>query len=475
MSRFAADIARIASGSVAAQALALAAAPWLTRLFPPSAFGEYALFLSIVAVITVFACARYELAITLPDGDREAVGVLALALCSALLVSALSSGVLLAAAPLDRLFDGSAALTSTLWLLPPTVFCSAATLALTYWSSRLKQFGRIGVAHLAGALAAVGWQIGAGLDGRTSAAMLIAGSALGQAVSAVVLSGSFVVRDRALLGAISAAGLRAAAVRYRRFPLYSLPAAIMNNVSWQTPVFMLGALYTPAVAGFYSLSHRVLRLPMHLMGRSLSQVFYQRASVAAREGTLAPLVERMIRGLTTLALLPSLLLALVGRDLFVVAFGAPWAEAGVFVQILSLWTLVWFVSSPLSTIFSALERQPFDLWLNAGILTSRIAALGIGAWLGGPRLALALFAVSGVLVYGYLLFAIASAASLPARRVLAILGAELVRCLPLVVPVAAAVVAGLPALVVLGLAALAGAMHVLRAGTQVYRMTFRHG
>jgi O-antigen/teichoic acid export membrane protein len=96
------------------------------------------------------------------------------------------------------------------------------------------------------------------------------------------------------------------------------------------------------------------------------------------------------------------MLTFIGQDLFVVLFGPEWAEAGVYVQILSIWTFFWFISSPISNLFSVLERQDLALYINTLIFISRVIALVIGGYLHNARLAILLFGVSGILVYGYL-------------------------------------------------------------------------
>jgi len=105
-----------------------------------------------------------------------------------------------------------------------------------------------------------------------------------------------------------------------------------------------------------------------------------------------------------------------------VVFGNQWAEAGTYTQILSIWTFFWFVSSPLSTLYYVLEKQDFFLKLNVAIIVTRAVSLGIGGYLGSARLALALFAASGIVVYGYLGLFIVAASGVPWKRIFTILG-----------------------------------------------------
>jgi lipopolysaccharide exporter len=169
---------------------------------------------------------------------------------------------------------------------------------------------------------------------------------------------------------------------------------------------------------------------MSVVGTAIAQVILQRASQAKHEGVLPQLVEGAFRPLVILSLFPMLMLSLIGRDLFVTVLGAPWSEAGVYAQILSIWMFVWFVSSPLSTLFNVLERQEKALAINILIFGTRVASLWVGGVLGSARLAIVLFAVTGVIVYGYLAFAVVVAAGVPWNSVFKVLAGQVLVFLP---------------------------------------------
>ena len=204
----------------------------------------------------------------------------------------------------------------------------------------------------------------------------------------------------------------------------------MNSVSWQLPAFLLSAFFTPAVVGFYSLGFRLLQLPMSFIGGSISQVFFQRASRALSEGTLPSLVESVFRMLVIIGMFPILILTIVGSDVFTVIFGKAWAEAGVYAQILSLWAFIWFISSPLTTIYVVVEKHHFGFHYNFFNLTTRLLSLIIGGLLGSARTALILFSVSGIVVYGYLCLKMMSYSGVKTSRALKIVFSNFILFVP---------------------------------------------
>jgi len=401
-SAFAADVFKLVTGTTLAQVVTILASPLLTRLYGPEAFGFLALFTSITSIIGVIVCMRYEMAIMLPKTDREAVNLLGLSLLCVVIVSGLT---------VPALYFGGDALLSLLHasglgpyliLVPPFVFVSGVFLALNYWNSRTKHFGRLSIARITSSFTTTGTQLGAGFAGYATGGSLIGASLVGSSVSTAVLGGQIWRDDRTLLReSISWKGMLDGLKRYKKFPLIDSVSALLNTVSWQLPVFLLSAFFSPAVVGFYALGFRVLHLPMSLIGSAIAQVFFQRAAEAHRSGGLAFLVQSIAEVLLKIVVFPVMLLVIVGPEIFSFVFGDIWGEAGIYVQILSIWVIFWFLYSPLSTIYVVLEKQRLGLGFNIVNLSTRFLSLLIGGIAGSVYLALALFSFLGVVVYGW--------------------------------------------------------------------------
>ena len=97
-----------------------------------------------------------------------------------------------------------------------------------------------------------------------------------------------------------------------------------------------------------------------------------------------------------------------GGDVFALVFGGEWFEAGVYVQILAIWAIIWFISNPIGNATSILEIQECRFKYTIANLVTRFAALVIGGYFQSVYLAMALFAFFGIFTYGYLFHAIFS-------------------------------------------------------------------
>ena len=395
-------------------------APIVTRLFAPEAFGVAALFASIAGIIGVVACLRYELSIMLPKTDEEAANLLGVSLFFVLIITSISALIIFFADDVIVNLLNSPELKKYLWLVPVSVFVSGTFLALNYWNSRTKHFGRLSIARVISSVATQITKLGAGFAGFVSGGVLIGTGILGQIVSTFVLGGQIWRDDRRLFKAnIRWKKMIAGLKRHKKFPIYNTWSALMNTASQQLPALLLAFYFSPKVVGFYALGKAVLSMPMRMVGGAVSQVFFQKASEAHnRTGNLSKVVEEVFNRLVSLGIFPILLLTLIGEDLFIVAFGAPWAEAGVYIQILGLWIFFQFISSPISTLFTVLEKQHYGLFFNGVLLGTRAASLIIGGMTGDVRFTLCLLAGIGVVCYGFLCFWLISKAGLPVMRAL---------------------------------------------------------
>mgnify|MGYP001825538180 FL=1 len=198
-STFAIDVAKLAGGTTLAQILTVLVAPILARLYEPSAFGTAAVFASLATVIGVVACLRYEQAVMLPERDKDAANLLAICVLSALAVSGATVVlVLLGRSPIVGLLRAPD-LASYMWLLPLVVLTNGIFVALSYWNSRTKRFGRLSIAGVSRAFVTSGSQLAMGVTGSAHAGALIGSRALGSAITMIVLGGQTWRDDRGIL------------------------------------------------------------------------------------------------------------------------------------------------------------------------------------------------------------------------------------------------------------------------------------
>src|SRR3954453_22581149 len=92
---FLGSVGVLLGGTGIAGAISALMLPVLTRLYTPQDFSLLAVLTSAIAIVSVAACLRFDMAIPLPEQDAEAANVLGLAILSLAGVVVLLSALLL--------------------------------------------------------------------------------------------------------------------------------------------------------------------------------------------------------------------------------------------------------------------------------------------------------------------------------------------------------------------------------------------
>jgi len=375
--RFARSVSVLAGGAAAGQGIVVLSSPLLTRLYSPEDFGLLAVYASLLMTLGVVASLRYQLAIPLPEDDQEAANVVILSLLVVLGMSILSLiAVFFFRVQIAHLVS-SPSLSNYLWLLPPGLFLLGTYQVFNYWALRVKAFTAIARTKLAQSISMVVVQIGGYAIGPVS---LLIGQIAGQAAGSGSLGAIAIRRRWQVFRNVNVKDVTASAKRYRRFPIFSTWAGAFNSAGTQLPPLLFAALFNPAAAGLYMLAHRVLSMPMTLVGRAVGQVFFSTGAEASRNGNLGKLVSTLHNRLSQIAMPPALFLFITGPDIFALVFGEDWRMAGEAARWLSPMLYVQFIVAPLSQVNLILEKQIHGLVLQGILFVARIAGI-VSAWI----------------------------------------------------------------------------------------------
>jgi O-antigen/teichoic acid export membrane protein len=128
---------------------------------------------------------------------------------------------------------------------------------------------------------------------------------------------------------------------------------------------------------------------------------------------------------------PMLLLCVAGPALFWVVFGAEWAEAGHFAQVLALSFLVTFLYRVLGVFFDIADRQQMRLLFDAAQFFGRIGAMVAGGLAWGVEGALWGLLLATLAVQGAAIVYLLALAGLAAGATAALLGTAVLNLAPL--------------------------------------------
>jgi O-antigen/teichoic acid export membrane protein len=411
-SRFARSVAIVASGTAGAQAITIAFAPIITRLYGPEAFGLLGTFIAILAIAAPIAALTYPIAIVLPKDDRDAMRLVRLSILLSFGMALLASVFLLVGGEWLTTTLGAESVAGYLLLIPVAMLFGAWLQIVHQWLIRKKQFGviaRSAIAHsliVNSAKSGIGWFHPVG-------AVLIVLATLGNALLASLLFIGARNRYQAEPDKSEAgpgATLNALASRHRDFPLYRAPQHIINAISQSLPILMLAAFFGPSAAGFYTLGKMVMGLPSTLIGKAVNDVFYPKITEAAHNGENLPRhIVRATGALLVIGIIPFGLVFLFGPWLFGFVFGDDWTMAGEYARWLALFFLLNFINKPSVAAVPVLGIQRGLLVYE--LFSTGTKALGLVAgfyWFGSDLWAVALFSIIGVLAYSAMMLWILS-------------------------------------------------------------------
>ncbi len=403
-SEFARHVLTLATGTGMAQVLPLAVLPVLSRLYTEVQFGLLNLFLSIVSILGIVATGRYELAIMLPEENEEAAQVLGLSIGLSVLLSLLLLVLVTVFNAQICALLGSEEIGPWLYLVPVLLVANAVYQSFNYWFNRRKQYQRLAKNRvLRSGLTEVG-KVALGFQ-KLTAGGLILGTVIGQAVVTVLFLRIGKREDGELFAKIDRAGMMRAARRYRNFPLFTVPAEAINDISKRMPVFVLTSAFGKAATGQFGMAQMVLGGPIGILGGAVADVFKQQASEQFnREGNCRALWISTFRRLLLLGVPLFAVLYWVAPVAFAFVLGEKWRLAGEMARALTPMYFMSLLAGPLSRTLYIAEKQKLDLAWQIAFFGAVGTALYWGQSQGDVLVTMHAFGLAGAAMYAIFLW-----------------------------------------------------------------------
>lgn len=371
------SVLTVTSGTAVSQLVVILVSPLITRLYSPNDMGVLASYTAIAGILGTVIAGCYNQAVVLPETKRQTNAVVFLGI----LIAAIGCGILTIVSVLfdDVLIDLlNLQSIKRIWfyLLGVFVFFIGVDSVLNQYAIKNAHFKLIATTQVTQQVITNASKISLGFCGFTTIGLFVS-TFLGQISRVVQLSFSAskgIAVDKKDIP--TGCDLKNAMTRYKKYPLVSSWSALLNAASVQLPVILFTSLFSPAVAGAYSLSHRILNLPIALIGNSIGQVFLE--DIAKKKLKNEKIDEITLTVFSKLILIGSASFSFIffyGEYIFYYIFGEEWLEAGLYSKYVSIWILFQLSISPLSSILIVLEKQMESLFWNLLLFLSRISFL----------------------------------------------------------------------------------------------------
>ncbi len=187
--------------------------------------------------------------------------------------------------------------------------------------------------------------------------------------------------------------------RNKRFVMYQFPTDVLAQVKAQFPGLLIKPLFGAEILGQYSITWRVVNIPVNAIGSAIGRVFLSKTSEMRREGKdIGAFTYKSIILSMRLAILPIILIISLGDIIMAIFLGDGWIMAGNMVRILAVYAFFWFVTMSLQGITVTLQKQNFSMMSATSQIIGIATGLFIGYILGNIYIGLAIWTVSFVAI-----------------------------------------------------------------------------
>ncbi|MER1300014.1 lipopolysaccharide biosynthesis protein [Ligilactobacillus salivarius] len=344
----------LASGSLIAQLVTALVSPAMTRLFTTTSIGKYTYVLSVVNLFYPVIALQYDyMIVTEKDEDK----VFALLKLSFILL--IISTVLITVGYLMINFHqkkvGLIAVILSIMMLS-----NGFVDIIGNYNNRYKQYSLISETYITRSLAQNLLMLLAGYF-----KLGIIGLLLSQAIGSLVglkKQSSLLIKERKKVVTSSFSKMKEVMIKYRNQALYTTPAVFMGSFSYNALNIFIAQFYGNSILGLYSMSYRILGMPVNLVSNNLAKVFYEEA---AREyeskGSFFNSYRKTLLLTIPLAIGMFIVLVFFAPQIFSFVFGKNWKVAGIISQILAPMFSAKIVTNTLNPSVAIVQKQGYNM------------------------------------------------------------------------------------------------------------------
>ena len=357
-------------------------------------------------MLIIFSTGKYEMATVLADNDREAMAVGRFALRTNTLFSLLLLTLAFLAIASSNNFQFPIPNSQLLLLIPPMVFFCGTSRVYAFLFNRKRNFLPISVSEVVGSVTGVVFKIAFGLLSPIAAIWSTLGLPLATVIGKTASNLNYVIRLRKLEypNNITVSERRAAARKYRNFPLYTMPKEFISSLSSNLPLLWLALYFDKAEVGLFALALTFVFRPVNILNGVFEKLLNVRiAEMVRQQHSISGYLLRFFFIVNLVALPVAVVAFIFGGDIFAFFFGDRWQGCGYYIRCLLPWTYVVLTATSLTFLFGIFGRQRTEFLFFVALLFLRVVSMILGIHCNDFGVGILLFALSGAVVYSLLI------------------------------------------------------------------------
>lgn len=362
-------IAKLTLGSIIAQVVAVLISPITTRIYTPEQLGVYTILLTVVNLFGPVLSAKIEMAIVTEKQEKDMYAIIVLSTIICLILSTLITIVYAFYIMITNQFTND----YILYLMIIFIYLIITGLSniLISYNNRNKDYKIMSNVYV---LRTVIQNIGLVVFGFMKFSII--GMLLSQLIGS--LFGIRKQSEKLLpkweeLKKITKEDLKRVLHNNYKLMLYTAPATLCNSASYSLINFFITALYGTTIFGYYSISYRILGIPLSLVGANVSKVFFERAANEMKQiGNFNSTLKKMSLLLLVIAIPMIIILGVLAPSACKIVFGTNWVIAGQYIQILVFMFGIRLVVSAITPALIIAKKQSAEVKMQIMFLISSL-------------------------------------------------------------------------------------------------------
>jgi len=333
---------------------------FFSKLYSKEQFGVYALFVSFITLGAILSAFRLNDVIVLQKTKKEAAYISYVCTKITLYFSIL---ILIFTTSFGFLSISFFSANYKIWFyISGALYCLSIIGIFLAWNNKIKRYKVISVYRL---IQAINLAVFGILFGFFNIELgLILAYTISVVISSIYLWVKFKSSIKIVeLKKITVYGIKLILLKNRDIVNYSFGLSFFTTALKTLPNFILNSFYGSGIVGVYDMSLKILNIPINLISTNIGELYYQKGSVFHTKYKLKfkKLTVNSIMILFLVAIFSYLPFILYGEELFSIFLGNKWAIAGVFSEVMSLWYIILFTTSPMAYIFY-IKRELYKLF-----------------------------------------------------------------------------------------------------------------
>ena len=371
------NILVLSIGAVLAQVLNFVCSLFMTRIYPKDEIGIFTFIVSIVTIFSAVINARYDVSLVSAE-DEEVNSLIKLSLIICLILSLIISACIWG---YYYVYPGILAFRYIYFIFALLVIYGIVNI-LTSYNNRCEDYGVIAKSTLSRTFLQSILIVIFGFikpDGN----FLVLSQVIGQ-LAGIKSQGEKLFNKLSDIVHTSKANLLVVLKKYKKQPLYSVPSTFVNALSYSIISIIIGNHYGMAILALYSISVRVLGIPLNIFSSNIAKVHYKEANkeILANGNFFNSTRKMLILG-GLIGGCMFVLLELFSEFLFIFLYGETWKQSGTYVEILAPMFAMRLVVGSVGFSFIISNKQQWEFFFQTMLLMAVLCIAGLSriyAW-----------------------------------------------------------------------------------------------